>query len=155
MSAPKGNRFWEARSSHGRKPIWDDPQEMLEACTHYFEWVESNPLWETKPMVVAGDLQDAPTAKMRAMTLEGLSVYLGIARSTWDSYRTKEGFSGIVEEVENTIRTQKLEGAAAGLLHSNIIARDLKLRDTVDANLGGQADNPIVSEIRRTIVKSD
>lgn len=30
MAAPKGNRFWEMRSSHGRKPIFHDAAELLE-----------------------------------------------------------------------------------------------------------------------------
>lgn len=143
MSAPKGNKFWEARSKHGRKPIWENPEEMLQACIEYFEWVEENPLWETKPMSVNGEVYNAPIAKMRAMTLEGLSIFLGIGRSTWGDYKTKEDFSEVVELVENTIRTQKFEGSAAGLLNSNIIARDLGLKDNSDVNLGGQSGNPV------------
>lgn len=142
----KGNKFWEARSKHGRKPIWENPEQMLEACIEYFEWVEENPLWEQKPMVVQGEVYDAPIPKMRAMTIEGLCVFLGIGRSTWGDYQHKADFSGVVEFVENTMRSQKLSGAAAGLLNSNIIARDLKLRDVVDANLGGQEGNPIKTE---------
>ncbi|MEX8971554.1 DNA-packaging protein, partial [Escherichia sp. E4736] len=26
MAAPKGNRFWEARSSHGRNPKFESPE---------------------------------------------------------------------------------------------------------------------------------
>ena len=48
MAAPKGNRFWEARSSHGRKPIFDNPDQLWEACLEYFQWVEDNPLEEEK-----------------------------------------------------------------------------------------------------------
>ncbi len=89
-------------------------------------------------MIVQGELQDAPIAKMRAMTLEGLCVFLGISRRTWPNYKDKEDFLPVIEMVEDTMRDQKLSGAAAGLLNANIIARDLKLRDTVDANLGGE-----------------
>ena len=137
MAAPKGNRFWEARSSHGRKPIWDDPQELLEAASEYFEWVYQNPLVDYKPMLENGQITNADIPKMRAMTIEGLSVFLGIARSSWDNYKHKEGFLEVVDIVENTIRTQKLEGAAAGLLNANIIARDLKLRDGSDDTVNG------------------
>jgi hypothetical protein len=146
MAAPKGNRFWEARSSHGRKPIWDNPQELYNACVEYFEWVEANPLWETKPMIVNGEVYDAPTAKMRAMTIEGLCVFLGMHRSTWDEYKHKQDFSDIVSLVTNTMYEQKLTGAASGLLNSNIIARELKLTDTVNANIGGQAGNPLLTD---------
>jgi hypothetical protein len=146
MAAPKGNKFWEARSKHGRKPLWDNPQELYDACVEYFEWVEANPLWETKPMIVNGTVYDAPTAKMRAMTIEGLCVFLGITRPTWDDYKHKEDFSYIVSMVTNTMYEQKLTGAASGLLNSNIIARELKLTDTVNANIGGQAGNPVLTD---------
>lgn len=151
MPAPKGNKFWEARSKHGRKPVWDNPEQMLEACIEYFEWVEANPLWETKPMVVQGEVYDAPTAKMRAMTIEGLCVFLGIGRKTWNDYQHKEDFSLVVEFVQNTMREQKLTGAAAGLLNANIIARDLGLKDASDVNVGGQEGNPLVTDNKFTI----
>lgn len=146
MSAPEGNKFWEARSKHGRKAIWDTPDQLMDACVEYFQWVEANPLWETKPMIVQGEVQDAPIAKMRAMTLEGLCVFLGISRRTWPNYKQKDDFLPVIDMVEDTMRDQKLSGAAAGLLNANIIARDLKLRDTVDTNLGGQEGNPIKTE---------
>jgi len=135
MSAPKGNRFWEARSSHGRKPIWDNPQELYDACVEYFEWVEANPLWETKPMIVNGEVYDAPTAKMRAMTIEGLCVFLGMHRSTWDEYKYKQDFSDIVNLVNNTMYEQKLTGAASGLLVASIIQRELGLKEASDLNI--------------------
>jgi hypothetical protein len=142
----KGSRLWEARSKHGRNPIWENPEQMLEACIEYFEWVEANPLWETKPMIVNGEVYDAPTAKMRAMTIEGLCVFLGIGRSTWGDYQHKPHFSEVVKFVESTMYEQKLTGAASGLLNSNIIARELKLTDTVNANIGGQAGNPLLTD---------
>ena len=44
MAAPKGNRFWEARSSHGANPKFKDPSDLWGACVEYFEWVDDNPL---------------------------------------------------------------------------------------------------------------
>lgn len=137
MPAPKGNRFWEARSTHGRKPLWEDPQELLEAAVEYFEWVYQNPLIDYKPMLENGQITNADIPKMRAMTLEGLSVFLGISRKSWDNYRAKDDFLPVIDIIEDTIRTQKLEGAAAGLLNANIIARDLKLRDGSDDTVRG------------------
>lgn len=51
MAAPKGNRFWEARSSHGRNPKFESPEALWAACCEYFEWVEANPLWEMKAFI--------------------------------------------------------------------------------------------------------
>jgi hypothetical protein len=144
--APKGNKFWEARSTHGRKPLWDNPQELYDACVEYFEWVEANPLWETKPMIVNGEVYDAPTAKMRAMTIQGLCVFLGIARTTWDEYKHNKDFSYIVNMVNNTMYEQKLTGAASGLLVASIIQRELGLKEASDVNVGGQNGNPIQTD---------
>ena len=59
---------------------------------------------------------------MRVMTISGLCIFLDIADSTWDQYRTKKGFSGITTRVEKLIYEQKFSGAAADLLNTNIIA---------------------------------
>ena len=37
MAAPKGNRFWEVRSKHGRDKILKTPEIMWEAAKQYFE----------------------------------------------------------------------------------------------------------------------
>lgn len=136
MSAPQGNRFWELRSSHGRKPVFESPEQLWNACCEYFQWVEDNPLWETKAMVVQGSPHQEPIAKMRAMTMEGLCLFLDIGTSTWHDYRNREGFSEVVTRAEQVMRTQKFQGAAADLLNPNIIARDLGLVDKKE--LGGK-----------------
>lgn len=132
MSAPKGNDFWKARSSHGRTPIFASQDALWEAATEYFAWVEDNPLWEDKIVSYQGQTTHEPVCKMRAMTISGLCIFLDIARSTWDEYRANKDFSGIVSRVEEIIRTQKFEGASADLLNANIIARDLGLADKQD-----------------------
>lgn len=129
MAAPKGNRFWEARSSHGRKPIFASPEQLEAACLEYFEWVENNPLWESKPFAYQGEITIAEMPKMRAMTLDGLCLFLDIDRTTWRAYAEKEGFSTVSHAIELAIRQQKFAGAAADLLNANIIARDLGLAD--------------------------
>lgn len=132
MAAPKGNKFWEIRKTSGRNPIFSSTEQMWEDCVGYFEWVEANPLMESKPFAFqgAGWLEEVP--KMRAMTINGLCVYLGISIETWREYRGKEDFSGVVSQVEQIIYDQKFTGAAADLLNSNIIARELGLADKKD-----------------------
>jgi len=129
MPAPKGNRFWEVRSSHGRKPIFSSPDQLWDAATQYFQWVEDNPLWSSKTVNNQGVPLDLPEAKMRAMTIQGLCLFLDISEVTWRDWRTKEDFSFIVSQIERVIYQQKLTGAAADLLNSNIIARELGLSD--------------------------
>ena len=132
MSAPKGNQFWKARSSHGCNPKFASSDKLWEACAEYFEWIESNPLKEVKAFSYLGDIKLAELPKMRAMTIAGLCIFLDINRSTWVDYKAREGFAAITARVEEIIRNQKFEGAAADLLNANIIARELGLADRAE-----------------------
>ena len=127
--APKGNEFWRMRSSHGRKPIFKKPEDLLEACFEYFQWVHDNPLMASEVVKYQGEAKLTQVPKMRAMTIGGLCIFLDITFETWTQYRKKEGFSEVSTRVEEIIRTQKFEGAAADLLNHAIIARDLGLAD--------------------------
>ena len=144
MAAPKGNKFWLARSSHGRKPVFTSADQLWAACCEYFEWVEAHPLWEVKVFPYQGEISQTTVPKMRAMTMEGLCLFLGIGTSTWHDYRGKDDFSEIVTRVEHVIRDQKFSGAAADLLNANIIARDLGLKD--GRELSGPQGGPIPIE---------
>ncbi|MCK5606828.1 DNA-packaging protein [Candidatus Pacearchaeota archaeon] len=129
MGAPKGNRFWEMRSTHGRNPIFKDPEQLWTACLEYFEWVEENPLQEEKAFSFQGSVHYAKIDKMRAMTIGGLCIFLDICDKTWHNYRNDKDFLQVVAKVEKIIRDQKFTGASADLLNANIIARDLGLKD--------------------------
>lgn len=137
MAPPKGNQFWKVRSSHGRKPIFKDEEQLWDACIEYFEWVDANPLNEEKLVSYQGDTKREAVAKMRAMTISGLCIFLDISQSTWFEYAKKDDFSKVTLRAEEIIRTQKFEGASAGLLNANIIARDLGLADKTDINHSG------------------
>lgn len=129
MAAPKGNRFWEARSSHGRNPKFESPEVLWAACCEYFEWVEANPLYEVKAFAFQGLVTQESLPKLRAMTISGLCIFLDITRQTWGTFRAMEGFSDITTRAEEIIYDQKFSGAAADLLNANIIARDLGLKE--------------------------
>ena len=128
----KGNQFWKARSSHGRKPIFASKDELFDAACEYFQWVEDHPL--EKAIVYQGEVSDKSEPLMRAMSIEGLCIFLDIARRTFGEYEKRDDFLLVTQAIKNIIRTQKLEGASAGLLNANIIARDLGLRDAQDIN---------------------
>lgn len=134
MPAPKGNEFWKARTKHGRDKIFKTPDLLREACFEYFQWCNDNPLQEDKLVIFQGVATHEPVAKLRAFTIGGLCIFLGITAETWKHYREVEDFVLITREAEEIIREQKFAGAAAELLNSNIIARDLGLRDGVDVS---------------------
>ncbi|QQP86932.1 DNA-packaging protein [Entomomonas asaccharolytica] len=144
MPAPKGNQFWKARTKHGRDKIFNDPEVLWNACCEYFEWVENNPLYESKAFAYQGEVKIETLPKMRAMTISGICIFLDISRSTWDEWRRVESFSNIITRAEEIIRDQKFTGAAAELLNPNIIARDLGLSDKQE--LTGKDGNAIKIE---------
>lgn len=127
MAAPKGNQFWKKRSKHGRPKIFGTPDDLRKAAYRYFKWVQDNPLWEDKVFCYKGIVTHEPMAKMRAMSITGMCTWLGIDFDTWQEYQKRDDYSEVTREIENTMRTQKFEGASAELLNANIIARDLGL----------------------------
>lgn len=137
MAATTGNQFWKQRCKHGKDKIFSSPEMLWECACEYFQWVDENPLIEMKPFAFQGESWSEPIPKMRAMTINGLCLYLGIGESTLWDYGNKEqykDYSQVVELIKKTIYEQKFTGAAADLLNANIIARDLGLRDKSDVD---------------------
>ena len=148
MAAPKGNKFWEMRSTHGRNPIFKSPDDLWDACCQYFEYVHENPLMEDKAFAFQGVVTHEPVAKMKAMTMNGLYLFLDIDRATWAEYRGKEGFSTVTTRAEDAIYEQKFTGAAADLLNPNIIARDLGLQDKQQVAHSGNVSTTVLTPER-------
>jgi hypothetical protein len=82
-----------------------------------------------KAFAYQGEVTQTPIAKMRAMTLTGLTLFLDITLETWRVYRSREDLSEVTTRAEQVIYDQKFSGAAADLLNANIIARDLGLKE--------------------------
>lgn len=132
MAAPLGNSFWRARSTHGREKLFSTPDCLWSACCEYFQWVEENPLIEMRPFAYQGVVVQEPVPKMRAMTINGLCIFLDIDLSTWNTYKNREGYEDyftVIKQAEQIIYEQKFTGAAADLLNANIISRELGLAD--------------------------
>ena len=129
MGAPKGNQFWKVRSSHGAKPKFANGEDLWNACTEYFEWIEENPIQEEKLFAYQGDVTRDVIFKMRAMTISGLCLFLDVDQSTWEEWRKREDLSRVCKQVDTIIYNQKFQGAAADMFNANIIARDLGLTD--------------------------
>lgn len=128
MGAPAGNQFWKNRTKHGRDKLFSTPEVLWEAASEYFEWCDANPLYSVE--YYGRDAEKCEVPKMRAYTWSGLELYLDI--TSFRDYKNNESykdFSQVITRIENIIYTQKFEGAAAGLLHANIISRDLGLAD--------------------------
>jgi len=152
MAATKGNQFWKARAKHGRDKIFKTPELMLEAAFDYFGWCEENPL--TKAIIYQGEVSTNPEKLMRAMTIKGLCIYWGVNSFYLNDFignlnlesKIDKDFSQVINTIKEIIETQKFEGASAGLLNPNIIARDLGLADKKE--LSGSVENPLTLVIQ-------
>lgn len=134
MAAPSGNQFWKLRSKHGRDKIFESPIHLWEAACEYFEWCEENPLLEID--FRGKDLERVELPKMRALTWEGLELFVDIHRlRDYKSNPKYVDFSPVIEQIEKIIYNQKFTGAAAGFLNANIIARDLGLSDKTEGKM--------------------
>lgn len=138
MAAPVGNQFWRFAENAGRPRIFQSPDELWEKAMEYFDWCDNNPLlsyeWNGKDPV------KCELEKMRAYTWTGLYTFLNITTLDW--YKEREEFLPIIKRIQNILYTQKFEGAAAGLLNPNIIARDLGLADK--SNIESHTTNELI-----------
>ena len=154
-AAPKGNKFWELRATHGRGKVFTDPEELWKLTCGYFEWASKNTLKEEK---VFGTGKRMKVNHPRAFTLRALCFYLGITEQSWNNYHKAELFSDIIEAINQVIYTQKFEGAAAGFFNANIIARDLGLKDATDVTTDGKsltdAFSSTIGKVRKKIKES-
>lgn len=152
------HRLWVARSSkakkhQGRKDngrFWvkyETATELLEAAVEYFDWIDNNPLQQDNLFAYQGTVTHEPMLKMRAMSFSGLCIFLGISGDCLNNYRQGRPdpeMKAVVAMIDDTLRTQKFEGAAAGMLNPNIIARDLGMVDRQE--LTGKDGKPIEIE---------
>lgn len=129
----------------GRPRRYGSPEELASECAEYIRWCENNTLFSVEARVVDKTIEKVSTPRMRAMTIEGLCLYLSIGYTTWLEYRAKPEYKDLCSQVEYIIRTQKFAGAAAGLLKENIISRDLGLADR--GEFSGPGGGPIQHEL--------
>lgn len=137
-----GNSFWANKSSFGRKPKFETPEDLEAACIEYFESAQHTPLLEEQ--VAGKDAIRVTVHKMHAMTLKELWLFLDISHQNWYEYAKRDGYKAVCEWAQNVIFVQKFTGAAAGLLNPAIISRELGLADKKE--LSGPDGTPIRTE---------
>ncbi|MEL6415971.1 MAG: terminase small subunit, partial [Pseudomonadota bacterium] len=81
----KGNAFWRSR---GRPPAYVDGSALWNACEAYFDPANDNPLYEYKIHAFQGEAAQEPVAYIRAFTLIGLCLHIGISDETSRDWRT-------------------------------------------------------------------
>jgi hypothetical protein len=150
MAAPKKNQFWKLRSKHGRNKLFASPDLLWKAACEYFEHTDSRK-WIKKDWV-GKDAYEVERETETPYTMTGLCLYLGCSHDYFIQFEKdlagkddelSKGFSEILTRVKQIVYTQKLEGAAVGIFNASIIARDLQLKDKVDAEVSGKDGAPI------------
>jgi hypothetical protein len=134
MGAPKGNQFWKLAPKSGRKLIYQTPEELEADCMEYFEVTSGRTDWN-KQNWVGKDGNEVTVKVATPFTKTGMMIFLGISDDTWENYKKRQEFLGIITYVERIIYTQKFEGATTGHYNSSIIARDLGLVDKKEQNV--------------------
>lgn len=116
--------------------------ELRAACTEYFEWNDANPLMADNVFTFQGTATHEPLAKMRALTIGGLLMFLDVSRAAWRLWTDERAdLLDAINWAEAVIYRQKFEGAAADMLNQAIIARELGLVDKKE--LSGPGGGPI------------
>ena len=147
-----GHQLWKRRLIDGKPRLYETPEQLINACCEYFQWVEDNPLLGEIQCSFEGVFTHDKTPKIRAMTQKALALHIGVSFKTWQNYGHKDHeLSEVCEWANNVIFTQKYEGAAAGFFNSNLVIRDLGINDTsklvTDDGKGGTAPLPNLSLI--------
>ena len=141
MPAPIGNQFWRKRSKHGRDAIIQSPEVLAKAADEYFQWCEDHPLITTKNFN-GNVIQDHLP---RVFTKEGIAIFCGVC--DWKVIKRlekdHEDFVPIISHIENVIYNQKYTMATVNVFNSNIIARDLGLKDRQDMTTNDKNIEPI------------
>lgn len=139
MAAPIGNKFWELRSTHGRKTLFENAEKMWEAACEYFEWCNENPIEDPRSF--------GQRKIQRPYTMQGLCRYLDASTAYFKTFKQtaeseqKKDFLPVLTRIEETVYQQKFENAAIGVYNHSIIARDLGLRE--NTSLTGADGGPI------------
>ena len=123
------NKFWRLRSSHGRKPIFQSPDDLWSAALEYFDYIDDNPEMIAEPVKHQGTSYVMGVPHRRNMSEDGLVGFLDISIQTWHNYKSNPDFLEVTEKICRIIRVHKMDGAISGQFNSNIIARELGLAD--------------------------
>lgn len=130
MGAPKGNEYYLLRTKHGRDTEYT-PDSLLEKANEYFNWCLDNPLLEDKSYHAQGVITHAKEEKIRPFSIQGFCNFAEIVKNTFLNYEkgNDKDFLNVTTRIRGIIENQQFEGAAAGFLNPNIIARKLGLID--------------------------
>ena len=158
--AKSASSYWRERRYPGRPRKFKTPGDLWEAALNYFEYVDDNPFESEETKTSLTDSETKIKKHKRPYTIEGFCVHIGVNKQYLsDLMEVVEGvdneFSLVIRNIHKVIRFQKFEGAAAGLFNSNIIARDLGLKDHSDMTTNGKDVKGVNISVTSTQAKNE
>ena len=130
-----GNQYWKKRSKHGRDRVIKSPEVLADAADEYFQFCIDNPI-----IVVDYKGKDATKVEMeipKVFQKNELARFCHL--SCWkyinDLKDLSVDFSQVVTHIEGCIADQKFQYGIANIFNSNIVARDLGLRDKQEIDM--------------------
>jgi hypothetical protein len=152
----EGNQLWKKRSKSGIDKIFKTPEDMWQAACEYFEYTDTR-VWN-KIDYKGKDIEEVKIPTSVPYTIKGMCIFLGVNEKYFNNFERElnespeaNDFRYIINTIKDIIYTQKFEGAVVGTYNSNIIARDLGLREKTDIT---SDDQPIqIFKIGETEIK--
>lgn len=140
--AIQGNEWWKLRSKHGRDKLFASPDLLLEAAEEYFNYCDTHPEFEVKPMPYKGGIKMVSVPHRQPYTIVGLCLYIGCATSYFRTFKNEQkdnpdskDFLSVIAHIEQAIYKQQYDGAASGFFNANIISRALGLVEKVETDV--------------------
>lgn len=148
-----GNQFWRLRTKHGRDKLFSDAETLWREACLYFDWCDRHPLKKAELVKYKGAYEEAGVTLARAYTMDGLTRYLGVSGSYFRTAKSRlrekieRGGAAVsetrlletIELIEQTVRTQQIEGAAAGIFSAGLVARLNGLAENTNVTNAGEA----------------
>lgn len=161
MGYKEGNQLWKLRSKHGRSKLFESPELLWDAACEYFQSVDENP-FESVEKKTSGLYDEEVKTKYhkRPYLISAFCLYVGASEKYLADFKGRlieekkpenDDFLTVINQIYETVRSQKFEGAAAGLFNSNIIARDLGLKEHTDHTSDGNE----IKGVNVTVVSQD
>ena len=155
MQFEKGNEWWRMAKNPGRKPYYDNVNDLIEDFNKYLEHADKK-LWE-KDDWVGKDAEKITRKFITPYSITGFCVFIGASRHWWNEFRkscVKKGeddFLEILARIEDTFYTQKFEGASIGFFNPSIISQDLGLVSKTEVDEKSTKKATIVMNIVRPV----
>jgi hypothetical protein len=135
------------RKRNGRSVSYEGEngsEELLNDCLAYVEWAAENPIETVKVVQTKDGPVDHKVLRVRLLSLESLSVFLGVTSKTWRLWRkTRPDLKDVIKSIDELIFATQIEQGAADTVNAMIVARVAGLKEHYNAELTGKDGKPM------------